>query len=108
MAPLALTYGAVASAAELLRLAGIMPGAHNAQIGDAGTTSALAHREQADRRLSLELQRHANRQMRGVRGKGLPPEEVAGYGRRVGIYLAMVRRARLRAVAPGVGLAPAH
>ena len=32
----------------------------------------------------------------------------AGYGRRVGIYMVMVRRARLRAVAPGVGLAPAR
>jgi hypothetical protein len=33
---------------------------------------------------------------------------VAGYGRPVGIYTAMVRRARLRAVAPGMGLAPAR
>jgi len=33
---------------------------------------------------------------------------VAGYGRRVGIYTVMVRRARLRAVAPGMGLAPAR
>jgi hypothetical protein len=32
----------------------------------------------------------------------------AGYGRRVGIYLVMARRARLRAVVPGVGLAPAR
>jgi hypothetical protein len=33
---------------------------------------------------------------------------VAGYGRRVGIYTMMVRRARLPAVAPGMGLAPAR
>ena len=33
---------------------------------------------------------------------------VAGYGRRVGICMVMVRRARLRAVAPGMGLAPAR
>ena len=33
---------------------------------------------------------------------------VAGYGRRVGVYTVMVRRARLRAVAPGMGLAPAR
>jgi hypothetical protein len=33
---------------------------------------------------------------------------VAGYVRRMGIYTVMVRRARLRAVAPGVGLAPAR
>ena len=33
---------------------------------------------------------------------------VAGYGRRVGIYTVMVRRARLRAVAPSMGLAPAR
>jgi hypothetical protein len=32
----------------------------------------------------------------------------AGYGRRMGTYMVMVRRARLRAVAPGVGLAPAR
>jgi hypothetical protein len=32
----------------------------------------------------------------------------AGHGRRVGIYMVMVRRARLRAVAPGMGLAPAR
>jgi len=38
----------------------------------------------------------------------LMTEAMAGYGRRVGIYTVMVRRARLRAVAPGVGLAPAH
>ena len=31
-----------------------------------------------------------------------------GYGRRMGIFTVMVRRARLRAVAPGVGLAPAR
>jgi hypothetical protein len=31
-----------------------------------------------------------------------------GYGRRMGICMVMVRRARLRAVAPGVGLAPAR
>jgi hypothetical protein len=35
------------------------------------------------------------------------PRGRGGYGRRVGIYAVMVRRARLRAVAPGVGLAPA-
>ena len=34
--------------------------------------------------------------------------DVAGYGQRVGIYTVMVRRARLRAVAPGMGLAPAR
>ncbi len=33
---------------------------------------------------------------------------VVGYGRRVGIYTVMVRRGRLRAVAPGTGLAPAR
>ena len=33
---------------------------------------------------------------------------VAGYGRRVGSCMVMVRRARLRAVAPGMGLAPAR
>jgi hypothetical protein len=38
----------------------------------------------------------------------LMAEAVAGYGRRVGIYTVMVRRARLRAVAPGMGLAPAR
>ncbi len=32
---------------------------------------------------------------------------VPGYGLRVGIYTVMVRRARLRAIAPGAGLAPA-
>jgi hypothetical protein len=31
---------------------------------------------------------------------------VPGYGRRVGINMVMVRRARLRAVAAGMGLAP--
>ena len=42
-----------------------------------------------------------------------PPENelmavaVPGYVRRVGINMVMVRRARLRAVAPGMGLAPA-
>jgi hypothetical protein len=39
---------------------------------------------------------------------GLMAGVVAGYGRRVGIFTVMVRRARLRAVAPGVGLAPAR
>jgi hypothetical protein len=33
---------------------------------------------------------------------------VPGYGRRVGINMVMVRRARRRAVAPGMGLAPAR
>jgi hypothetical protein len=33
---------------------------------------------------------------------------VAGYGQPVGIYMVTVRRARLRAVAPGMGLAPAR
>ena len=33
---------------------------------------------------------------------------MAGYGRRVGSHMVMVRRARLRAVAAGMGLAPAH
>jgi hypothetical protein len=33
---------------------------------------------------------------------------VPGYGRSVGINMVMVRRARLRAVAPGMGLAPAR
>jgi hypothetical protein len=43
-----------------------------------------------------------------------PPENelmaaaVPGYGRRVGINMVMVRRARLRAVAAGMGLAPAR
>jgi hypothetical protein len=31
-----------------------------------------------------------------------------GYGRRVGIYMVMVRRVRLGAVTPGVGLVPAR
>jgi len=31
-----------------------------------------------------------------------------GYGRPVGIYMVMVRRARLRAVPPGLGMAPAR
>ena len=38
----------------------------------------------------------------------LMAEAVAGYRRRVGIYTVLVRRARLRAVAPGMGLAPAR
>jgi hypothetical protein len=33
---------------------------------------------------------------------------VTAYGRRVGIYMVMVRRVRLGAVAPGLGLAPAR
>ena len=36
------------------------------------------------------------------------PGVVAGYGLRVGICMVMVRGARLRAVAPGMGLAPAR
>ena len=39
---------------------------------------------------------------------GLMAAAMAGYGRRMGIFTVMVRRARLRAVAPGVGLAPAR
>jgi hypothetical protein len=38
----------------------------------------------------------------------LPDGTAPGYVRRVGCYMVMVRRARLRAVAPGMGLAPAH
>jgi hypothetical protein len=38
----------------------------------------------------------------------LMAEAVAGYGQRMGICMVMVRRARLRPVAPGVGLAPAR
>ena len=41
-------------------------------------------------------------------GKPIAGRGVAGYGRRVGICMVMVRRARLRAVAPGMGLAPAR
>jgi hypothetical protein len=36
------------------------------------------------------------------------PAAATGYGRRMGIFTVMVRRARLRAVGPGVGLAPAR
>lgn len=39
--------------------------------------------------------------------KVLPLRSGAGYGRRVGIFMSMVR-VRGRAVAPGVGLASAH
>jgi len=38
----------------------------------------------------------------------LPAGTAPGYVRRVGCYMVMVRRARLRAVAPGMGLAPAR
>jgi hypothetical protein len=38
----------------------------------------------------------------------LMAEAVPGYGRRMGICTVMVRGARLRAVAPGLGLAPAR
>jgi hypothetical protein len=55
-----------------------------------------------------ELQLRANRQGVRSRENELMAEAVAGYGRRVGIYMVMVRRARLGAVAPGVGLAPAR
>ena len=39
---------------------------------------------------------------------GVMAGAVAGYGRGVGNYMVMVRRARLRAVAEGMGLAPAR
>ena len=39
---------------------------------------------------------------------GLMAGAMVGYGLRVGICMVMVRRARLRAVAPGMGLAPAR
>jgi hypothetical protein len=45
---------------------------------------------------------------RRARENGLITGVGAGYGRRVGIYTVMVRRVRLRAVAAGVGLAPAR
>jgi hypothetical protein len=36
----------------------------------------------------------------------LPPMRTESYGRPVGVYMVMVRRARLRAVPPGLGMAP--
>jgi hypothetical protein len=50
----------------------------------------------------------ANRQAARSRENELMAEAVTGYGQRMGIYMVMVRRARLRAVAPGMGLAPAR
>src|ERR1700722_8908234 len=44
----------------------------------------------------------------GPRENELPAAAVHGYGRRMGCYMVMARRARLRAVAPGMGLAPAR
>ena len=43
-----------------------------------------------------------------VRENGLPLLSAEGYRRPVSCYLTMVRRARLRAVPPGLGLAPAR
>lgn len=54
------------------------------------------------------LKRGANRQVARSRENELMAEAVAGYGRRVGNCMMMVRRVRLRAVAPGMGLAPAR
>ncbi len=63
---------------------------------------------------SLRVQEHelqlAGEPPGGARSREneLMAEAMAGYGRRVGIRMVMVRRVRLRALAPGVGLAPAR
>lgn len=61
----------------------------------------------------MRVQQHGLRlagEPRAVRPREneLKGDAMAGYSPRVGSYAVMVRRARLRAVAPGMGLAPAR